>query len=202
MNKHKQEIKAPIINPVQRATTPGYRHHKVVPMLILHEDKELYLPMVILTGREMAEVESKSFEDTLKLFKGKSPKNDEPSNWKQQLDAQRAYWTIFYSIRLPGDLTKKWFLSKEQIEDTYNWDEAGILMNNYLTVRLTQPHLINLNQDDDNAFQSAINTIKNLGTESDFFLNGFTTHSANLLIKYLVAQLEILQKNNGSSGTL
>ena len=186
------------INPVAQATTPGWRHHRMVPMLQKIEDKELVLPMVVLTGRENSEVEARSFKDTLALFDGKSPKKDDPSNWDEQLNAQRAYWTVFYSIRTPNDLTKKWFLDKAQVEDTYNWDEIGILMNDHLTVRLTQPHLIHLDAEEgDGIFQKAIERVKKLGTDSDFFLNGFTTHSLNLLLKYLVAKLETSQITNG-----
>ncbi len=192
-----ENIEQPTTNFVQQATTPGYRYHQVVPMLQNHEGKELHLPMVILTGRENNEVEANAYQDTLKLFKGKCPKKDEPSNWDQLIDAQRAYWIIFYSIRLPNDLTKKWFNSKTQVEDTYDWDTAGILMNNYMTVRLNQPHMSNIDFNDPNAFQSVIDRVKKLGAEGDFFLNGFTTHSANQLIKYLVARLESSPTSNG-----
>lgn len=185
-------------NPVMQHTQPGFRHSRVVPILQYDKDgNQLKLPMVVLTGREMSEVESKAYTDTLKLFNGKCPKSDEPSNWDQQLEAQRSYWTIFLSLRNPEDITKKWFISKEQVEDTYNWDEAGILMSHFLTVRLTQPHLVNLDPNDPNAYQTIIDTIKKAGTESDFFMNGLTTHASNQLIKFLVAKLEPSQNING-----
>ena len=189
------------INPVAQATTPGYRHHRIVPMLQEHEGKELHLPMVILNSREDAMVQANAYQDTLKLFNGKCPKLDEPSNWDQQLEAQRAAWIVFMSCRLPNDLTKRWFNNKEQVEDTYNWDELGILMNHYLDVRLSQPHLKSLDLSDPDSFQNMIDQIKKMGTDDSFFLNGFTTHSLNRLIKFLVAQLENLQSSNGSSGT-
>ena len=193
-----KNIIPPQENPVRSATTAGWRHHRVVPVLQYDKDgNQLKLPMVILTGNEMAEVESKAFADTLKLFDGRAPKSDEPSNWDQQLEAQRSYWTIFLSVRTPDDLLKKWFISKEQVGDTYNWDEAGILMSHFLTVRLTQPHLVNLDPNDPNAYQTIIDTIKKAGTESDFFMNGLTTHASNQLIKFLVAKLEPSQNING-----
>jgi hypothetical protein len=197
-------IQVPIVNHVKNATTPGYRFNVVVPMLLKDESSglELHLPMVVLTGRENSAVECNAYQDTLALFKGKSPKKDEPSNWDAILNAQRAFWIVFYSVRHPDDLTKKWFETKQQVEDTYTWDDIEILMNHHMTVRLRQPHLTDINLDDPNAFQQMIDRVKKMGTESDFFLSGLTTHSVNQLIKYLVAQLEISQKTNGSSGTL
>jgi hypothetical protein len=187
-------------NFVKQVTSPGYRHHRVVPMLQLHEDKELHLPLVVLTGRENSDVEVKTYQDTLSQFKGKSPKKDEYSNWDELLEANRAYYTILYSARLPNDLSKKWFESKQQLEDTYTWDDIEILMAHYLTVRATQPHLVNLDMKDPNVFQIAIDRIKKLGTSSDFFLNGFTSHSSNQLIKFLVEERENLLRQIGTSG--
>jgi hypothetical protein len=166
-------------------------------MLQMHDGKELVLPMVILTGRESNECEANTYQDTLAQFKGKAPKKDELSNWDAMIDAHRAFWTVFYSARTPGDISKKWFLSKEQVEDTYNWDEIGILMNDYLTIRLTQPHIAHLDVNDPNSLQGMLDTIKRMGEDNDFFLNGLTMHAKNQLLKYLVAKLETSQNTNG-----
>jgi hypothetical protein len=190
---------APTINQVQQKIIQ--RQHRVIPMLQMHEGKMLHLPMVLMTGREASVVEMNAYQDTLEMFKGKAPKKDEPSNWDQLLDANRAYWTVFQTIRLPNDLTKKWFESKLQVEDTYNYDEVGILMNDYMTIRLNQLHLVNIDPNDPNAYQTMLDNIKKMGPEGDFFLNGFTTHTVNQFVKYLIAQLENLQKSSGSSGT-
>lgn len=193
----------PNINPVQNAINPKYKHHKVVPMITLQGDQELYLPMVLLTGREESEVEANAYADTLKMFKDRVPKKDEDDNqWKKILDVHRAYWTIFLSVRLPTDLTARYFESKAHVEDEYNWDEAGIIGSNYLEIRMTQPSFKNIDWNDPNAFQHMIDQIKKLGAESAFFLNGYTTHSVNQLIKYLVSERESYLKNSGSSGTL
>src|ERR1035438_1487518 len=103
-------------NPIAIATTPGYRHHRIVPMLQLHEGQELQLPMVMLTTREDNTVQASAYQETLKLFNGKCPKLDEPSNWDQLLEAQRAAWIVYMSVRLPNDLSKKYFNNKEQVE--------------------------------------------------------------------------------------
>src|SRR5271170_2866503 len=87
----------PIKNPVKEAIKPDYIHHAVVPMKQFQTNKdtkeleELWLPMVLLLGDEEEAVEINAYNDTLATFKGKAPKKDEPSNWDQVLDANRAY---------------------------------------------------------------------------------------------------------------
>jgi hypothetical protein len=181
-------------------TTPGYRFNMTVPMLQKDKDGNmLHLPMVVLTTREQQEAETKAYNDTRACFKD-VPKKDEHSNWDQIMDNNRAAYIIYYSVRLPNDLKTKWFNDKKQVEDTYTIEECSILMNNYLTVKINQPHLKTLDVEDPSSFQSMIDMIKK-DAESDFFLNGYTTHSVNQLVKYLVAQLVSLQTDSGLSGT-
>lgn len=193
----------PKVNIPRQATTPGYKHHRLVPMLKMHEGKELVLPMVALNPRENSEVEAKAFADTSALFGGKIPKKDDLSaeSWKNIFEMQKNIWLLFYAVRVPEDLTKKWFISKQQIEEDYLVEEIGILSNNYISVVLTQPHLTVVDYTKPGAYQAVIDQIKKMGEDGDFFLNGLTTHSVNQLIRYLVAQVESFQKNNGSSGT-
>lgn len=181
------------------ATTPGYRHHLIVPMLQQHEGKELHLPMVVLTTREEREVEVRAYRDTRTEF-GDIKIDEDSFSFQKVLSNNTAVYTIYFAARIPGDLIKKWFQDKQQVEDTYTPEEAGIITNNYMTVKLSQPHLKSFNQEDPNAFQGMIDNIKKSG-EGDFFLNGYTTHSVNQLVKFLVVQLEKSQTNNGSSGT-
>ena len=180
---------------------PKPKYHRVVPMMQyftlpatqpgkLGEKQELYLPMVLLTGAEDAIVEASCYQDTLKLFNNKSPKIDEPSNYKEQLEAQRAYWTIYMTCRLPDDLNVKYFESKQHVESLYGWDEAGILMAHYLSVRMTQPQFSKVDVNDPQAMQKMIAKIKLMGGDSDFYLNGVTSHAINQLIKYLIAERE------------
>lgn len=198
-----QEIKE-IKENVYAANTSGQKYHMVVPMLQKTQDgKELHLPMVILTPREQNEVEAKAYADTRSMFR-EIPKKDEPGvdAWTKIMDDNRAAYTLFYATRLPTDLSKKWFMDKQQVEDTYTPEEAGILCNHYLTVKLNQPHLKVFDPSNPDAFQGIIDVIRRDGENSDFFLNGLTTHSANQLVKYLVSQLTNSQKDNGSLGPL
>lgn len=196
-------IEEPKVNIPRQVTTPGYRHHRIVPMLRKHEDRDLNLPMVVLTSRENAEVKAKAFADTVAMFGGKPPKEGEMgvASWNNIYETQESTWIVFYSVRVPNDLTKKWFLSKQAIEEDYSEAEVGILAQNYVSVVLTQPHLTVVDFSKPNAFQAMIDQIKEQGEKSDFFLNGLTTHSVNQFIKFLIADRENLQKNTGLSGT-
>lgn len=180
------------------------RFHMIVPLILTDEHgAELHLPMVVMTSGEEAQCEANAYQDTLKLFNNKAPKKDEPSKWDQVLDAQRACWIAFTTIRQPQDLTKKFFLEKRQVEDSYNYDELDLVMSHYVTVRMSQPLLKQLDAADPNGYQKLLDIIKKDGEKADFFLSGLTTYTVNQLIKSLVKERELLisQTNNGSSGT-
>lgn len=201
------KVAAPLVNPVKAALSLAYRHHTVVPMKQFHLDKndpnaepqELYLPMVLLLSYEEDQVEANAYADTKLLFKGAVPKKDEPSQWDRLLDAQRAYWTIYLSTRLPNDLEKKWFDSKDEVTKVYTWDSANVIMSHYLTIKMTQPCYQNIDFSSPTVFQDILDQIKKFGTEdkSDFFFNSLTTHAANRLIKFLVKERESYRKNGG-----
>ena len=196
-------LQEPKTNLYAETTKPGYKHHLVVPMLQKTEDgRELHLPMVVLTPREQTDIELQAYHLTKAAFK-EVPKNDEPgaATWQRVMDDNRAVLTILNAVRLPDDLTKCFFMDKKQIEDTYTPEEVGTLCNHYLTVKMNQPHLKYFDHTDPDALQSIIEVIKRDGEKSDFFLNGFTTHSVNQLVKSLALQLVSLQKDSGSSGT-
>lgn len=197
-----KSLQEPKPNLYAENTKPG-RFHMEVPMLQKTEDgRQLHLPMVVLNTREQNEIEVAAYNLTKAAFK-EAPKNDEPgaAAWARFMDDQRALLTILQCVRLPDDLTKKYFLDKQQIEDTYTPEEVGILCNHYLTVRLNQPHMKHFNQEDPEALQAIIDAIKKDGEKSDFFLNGFTTHSVNQLVKFLALRLQNSPKDNGLPGT-
>lgn len=199
-------ILPPIVNPVKAALSPGYKHHAVVPMKIYQieneETQELHLPLVLLLGYEEDQVEANAYHDTLTAFKGKAPQKSEPSNWDQLLEANRAYWTVYFAARLPTDLSKKWFDSKQEVAQNYTWDSIGIVLSNYITLKMTQPCYQKIDFSSSTVFQDILDQLKRFGTEdkSDFFFNGLTMHDFNQLMKFLVKERETYQKNNGSSG--
>ena len=198
----------PVENPIKAAFQPGYRHHEVVPMRQFYtppaspsnpnpETQELYLPMVLLKGYEDDQVAANAYHDTLAAFKGKAPKKEDPSNWDEMLDANRAYWTIFLSARIPGKLDKQWFDTIDEVRATYNWDEAGVILSHYLSIRMTQPCYTQVDFNSPTVFQDLIDLIKRNGNQSDFFFNGVTSHTVNQLLKYLAAHQESSPKSNG-----
>src|ERR1700678_3121221 len=202
------KVAPPILNPVKAALKQDYRHHAVVPMRqfqvdsATNEAQELYLPLVLLYGYEEEMVEANAYADTLASFKGKAPKKDEPSNWDQLLDANRAYWTIFQSARSPLDLNVKWFDNKQEVQKTYTWDSANIIMEDYVKIKMTQPCYQNIDFSSPTVFQDIIDQIKRHATEdqSYFFLNSMNTFHINQLIKFLVKERETYHKSNTSSG--
>lgn len=198
----------PIQNPTKAALSQGYLHHAVTAMKQFHTDpqtqevQELYLPLVLLYGYEKDQIETNAYQDTLNSFKGKAPKKDESSNWDAMLDANRAYWTIYFSARLPTDLQIKWFDSKQEVQKIYTWDAANLIMEQYVALEMTQPCFHNIDFSSPTAFQDIIEQIKKhaLEDKTDFFLNGMNTFYINQLIKYLVSHQEKSPLTNGSSG--
>jgi hypothetical protein len=179
------------------------RFSKEVPMLLTNPEdgKQLFLPMLVLNPKEEHEIEARAYNDTMASFKT-VPKKDEPGSdsWIKLMDDNRATWLLFYAVRLPNNLDKKFFLDKQQIESTYTPEEIGTLCNHYLDVKLNQPLYKAIDLSDPNAFQSIVDKIKSDAENSSFFLNSLTTHTVNQLVKFLVSQLQSLQNANGSSG--
>jgi|ERR1017187_254347 hypothetical protein len=188
--------------------TAADRFSLLVPMLIKDgQGNEIKLPMIVLNGREEREAQTSAFNETIAVFKH-IPKADDAQevkeSFKSVLDSNTACWTFFHATRTPGDLKKKFFLSKNQVEDQYTSEELGVLSNSYLTVRLNQPHVKILSETEENesAYENLIQEIITAGKQPDFFLNSYTTHSLKLLIHYLVAKQENSVKDNGSPGSL
>ena len=201
--KDKQE------NLVAKATDSNMKkklHYRMVPMMLFNEDdtQELNLPMVLSTAREETEIEAGAENDAKTQLKTlPTEEQNKVSTFKNLMNIHRAGWTVYVACRKPTDLQQRFFLNKEQVMDTYNPDELGILMDHYNTVRYTQPHyvIIDTNLPPEVAFQDAIDKIKKMGEQSDFFLNSFTTHSLNRLIKYLVSHHTSCKLGTGGSGT-
>lgn len=188
-----------------KATDPTFTkriYHQEIPMMLFSEDgKQLYLPMVIGTSRELAEIEENSYQDTVKHFHGTVPKLDQHSNWKAIEDYHRAAWTVYVCCRQPTDLKQRFFLSKQDVEDTYNWDELGLLMANYLSMRKNQDIYKSLDPNSVDPYQDLIDQIVKDVEKSDFFLNSLTTHTVNLLVKFLVAERQSYKNISGLSGS-
>ena len=198
-----------IPNLYEIATSPKLEkklHHRYVPMMMYAEGgQEVIIPLVVGTARELSDAEVLAEKDTQKQL-GTVPLADrgKGSTWYSTMNTHRSAWILYHCARMPGDLNKKFFENKEQIMDTYDPDELNILMDHYASVRLTQPHYMMFNPDVDTkvAFQQVVDKIRNMAEDSDFFLNSFTTHSVNQLVKYLVSQLPNSETTTGMSGTL
>lgn len=189
------------------STSPNMKkklHHRLVPMMMFTaDDKEVVLPVVLGTSRDMIEAEANAELDVQAQLKTEVALSNRGvgSTWLKLMNYHRSAWIIYFCTRMPNDLTKKFFESKDHVIDTYDPDQLGILMDHYGTVRYTSPHFKLIDPEDPNAFQEAIQKIKELGTESDFFLNGLTTHSLIQLLKYSVSHPGNSENTTGLSGS-
>lgn len=162
------------------------------------EGEDIILPMVVLSGRELFEAKQKAEADTRSSYGKDVPKKDEASGWDEKYNDHLAYWTIFYSVRQPDDLTKKLFPTKESVMDALTSDQAGILSNDYMTVQLNQPWLIHLDNDDPDKLEELVQKLIKDGKDPHFFLNSLTSHAQNILINFMAAKLQKLQMGSGS----
>jgi hypothetical protein len=183
------------------------RYHIKVPLLRKIKDGsdiDAFVSAICLSAQDNYQVKKKALEDTLKSFDGKQPKNDDAAmaTWNTLHEDNLGAWTLFYSCRLPEDLDKKWFLSKEQILNDYSSAELGIMYSNYITVVLNQPALKYIDKNDPNSLSTMMDLIIKQPTEQDtaFFLSSFTTASLAELMRSLVAEVTKLRQESGSSG--
>lgn len=178
------------------------RWHMMVEMPFKTKDGQaIILPMAILSGRELYEAKQKAEADTRVSYGKDIPKKDEASGWAEKYNDHLAYWTIFYSVRQPNDLNKKFFPTKDSVMDALTSDQAGILSNDYMTVQLNQPWLTHLDNDDPDKIESLIQRLIQDGKDPHFFLNSLTSHAQNTLINFMAAKLAKLQTDSGSPTT-
>lgn len=181
------------------------RYSLRVPILRkLKDGTDAYISGVCLSATENYLVKKKAMEDTIKAFDGKQPKSDDATmaTWNSLYEDNLGAWTLYYSCRLPDDLEKKFYLSKEQVINDYTSAELGIMYSNYLTIVLNQPALKYLDKNDPNSLSNMVDLIIKQATVEDtaFFLSSFTTVSLAELMRSLVEEVSKLQMVNGSSG--
>lgn len=165
------------------------------------DGSKITLPMVVLTGREMGEVKKAAEQMTMKMYDGKMPKKDEASSFAELVEENICWQLIFYSVRMPGDLKKKFFPTFDAVLDLLTPDQAGILKNSYLQLQINQPWIVNLDNDDPDKIEAMIQNLIKAGTEGTFFLNSLTSVSQNVLISSLVAKLKKCMMESGTLGT-
>jgi hypothetical protein len=129
------------------------------------------------------------------------PKKDDVSNYDDLYQDRFAYWVVYYSVRLPQDINKKFFPTIESVSEL-PYEHIGILSNSYLMLKMNQPYLTHLNNDDPDKLNALLDQIIADGKEPHFFLNSLPQLSLIVLINYMGAKLAVLQKDNGSTGML
>lgn len=154
---------------------------------VKNDGSAVLLPMVILTGRELREAKKAAEKITMAVYDGKLPKKDEASSYDELFAENMCWQLVFYSVRMPNDLKKKFFPTFDAMEDMLTPDQAGILKNDYITLQMNQPWLLNL--DSEEKINAMISQLMEDGS-SFFILNSLNTVSQNLLVVSLISQLK------------
>jgi len=158
------------------------------------------LPMVVLSGREEFEVKQNAHKEVIASFGKNPPKKDDISNYDDLYQDRFAYWTIFYSVRLPTDINKKFFPTIDAVNEL-PYEHIGVLSNVYLMLKVNQPYIEHLSNDDPDKVNALIDKIIADGKDPHFFLNSLPQLSLIVLINIMGARLARLQTDNGITGT-
>jgi hypothetical protein len=173
-----------------------------VEMPFTKEDgSPVILPMVILTGRELMAAKKDAEKLTIAMYDGKMPKKDEASSFDELVEEHLCWQLVYYSVRLPNDLNKKFFPEFNAVMDMLTPDQAGILKNCYLQLQINQPWLVALDNDDPEKINAMIEQLIKDGTDTHFFLNSLTSVSQNILINSLASRLKKCMTDSGMLGT-
>jgi hypothetical protein len=165
--------------------------HMDVEMPFKKKDgSSVILPMRVLSGKELRLAKKEAEKMTIATYDGKLPKKDEASSYDALYEENLCWQLIFHSVRLPNDLSKKFFISFDAMEEMMSPDQAGILKDCYLQLQLNQPWIIQLNNDDPEKLEHMIEKLMQDGTEQHFFLNSLTSLSQIILINSLASRLK------------
>jgi hypothetical protein len=148
------------------------------------------LPMTVLTGRELREAKKAAEKMTMATYDGKLPKKEESSSYEALYEENLCWQLIYYSVRMPHDLNKKFFPTFDAMEDMLSPDQAGIIKDCYLQLQLLQPWIVQLNNDDPNKINHMIDQLIKDGSDPHFFLNSLTSLSQIILINSLASRLK------------
>jgi hypothetical protein len=164
---------------------------------VTSDEKPIILPMSVLSGRELYEAKQFAERDTRLSYGKDVPKKDEASEWDQKYEDHLAYWTIYYSLKQPNDVSKRFFPNKEAVMDCLMPDQVAILANDYLTVTINQPWLTYLDNDNPDKLEAVVERLIADAKDPHFFLNSLTSLAQTNLINFMAAKLAKLQTVNG-----
>lgn len=153
------------------------------------------LPMKVLSGRELREAKKAAEKITIATYDSKLPKKDEASSYDALYEENLCWQLIFHSVRVPHDLSKRFFPTFDAMEDLLKPDQVGILKDCYLQLQLNQPWIVQLNNDDPDKIEHLIERLIESGTDQHFFLNSLTSVSQIILINSLASRLRSVMKD-------
>jgi len=176
------------------------RPYQLVPFPRLNPKtgKEFEVAMVILTAEENSIVVANAEKKVRKLLKEDMPQNgDAKSGYDELYNEFLAEGLLFETIRLPNDIQKRFFPSKQSISQALTMDEIAILLNHYYTVQTYMgPVISELTTE---ALDEWVRKIKEVGTKPPFLLNFCTLEVLKALVMHSVSQLQNSQTLNSSS---
>ncbi len=175
------------------------RPHEEVPFPVALQDGTTFdIPMWILTAQEDYQVSAGAEKEVRKLLAG-TDIDIKSRGYNDLYNDQCAYQLLWFACRCPGDVTKPFFLKKEDLPALLNSDQIGILLNHYYDLKLGQPSLKHITSQAE--LDEWIKKIQNGGKDVNFLLNSFSLVSLKTLIFSLVNQSQNLLKDNASASS-
>lgn len=170
------------------------RTHEMVPFPVTLQDGTTFeIPMWILTNQEDYQVTAGAEKEVRKLLAG-SDIDVKSRGYNDLYNDQCAYQLLWYACRSPGDVSKPFFMKREDIPAMLNSDQIGILLNHYYDIKLDQPSLKSIKNEEE--LSEWIKKIQAGGKDVNFLLNSFSLVSLKTLIFSMGNQLQSLQKDN------
>lgn len=172
------------------------RPHEMVPFPKTLEDGTTFeIPMWVLTAQEDYQVTAGAEKEVRKLLSG-TDIDVKSRGYNDLYNDQCAYQLLWFACRSPGDVSKPFFLSRTDIPAMLNSDEIGILLNHYYDIKLGQPSLKNITNQQE--LDDWMKKIQAGGKEVNFLLNSFSLVSLKTLIFSMASQLQNSPKDNPS----
>lgn len=176
------------------------RPHQLVPFPRVNPKtgKEFEVAMVVLTAEENAIVVVNAERKVRQLLKEDIPKDaDAKAGYTELYNEFLAEGLLYETTRLPHDIKKKFFPTKQSISQALTMDEIAILLNHYYSVQTYMgPAISELSSE---ALEEWINRIKEVGSKPPFLLNFCTLEVLKALVMHSVSQLQALQTSSSSS---
>jgi len=179
----------------------GPRPHQIAPFPRVNPStgEEIEIAVVVLTGVETAIITADAEMKVRKVLKGDVPgESDAKRGYDELFNTFLAEGLLFDAIRVPEDVTKRFFPNKASILQVLTMDEIAILLNTYYQVQTFMgPVIAELSQE---AMDEWVELLKKKGADQGFALNFCSLECMKELVMHLVKQLPSSPTSKSSSG--